>query len=122
MSEKIINGYSGIDSPEDGFKIPEMGIVDIDRAIFNLFDKRLKFQLKIDGEMSSVPVVFASGERFALTRRNKPIRDVSNALILPIISIKRGNLDFSPGQEGYGTPIAPRDQPSYTIKRRLSKK
>lgn len=105
----------------EDFELPPVGIESVDRAVFNLFDKELSFEVDINGDMSKVPVVFASGERFALTRRNNPIRDKNNALILPIISIVRGDVDFSPAQGNRGTAISFRDQPSYVIKKRLAK-
>jgi hypothetical protein len=67
-----------------------------------------------------VPVIFASGERFALTRRKNPIRDRENALILPLVSIMRQNIDFSHSQANKRTPIAFREQENYVIKYRLS--
>jgi len=119
MAEGIPPKFEGTNVPSD-FQIPSCGIEDIDRAVFQLFDDRLNFSIEVDGESKKVPVVFAAGERFALTRRSANFRDVNNALILPIISIERGVIDYSPGLGGYGTPIASRDQISYTIKRRLS--
>jgi hypothetical protein len=103
------------------FDIPSVGIEDVDRAIFDLFNSDLFFNVTENSEFRKVPVVFASGERFALTRRTNPIRDKNNTLILPLISIERGDIDFSAGQGNRGTPIAPRDQPSYVVKKRLSK-
>ncbi len=107
--------------PED-FSLPPSNIEQIDRALFDLFDQKLPLQVKIQDQSSKVPVVFSTGERFALTRRNSPIRDVNNAIILPIISIYRKSIDLSPNQGGYGTPIAPKDQPTYTVRKKLSKK
>ena len=92
---KIISDFDGNNSPED-FTIPSIGIEDIDRAIFELFDKKLSFEVKSQGKLQKVPVIFAAGERFALTRRKNPLRDKDNALILPIISIARNDIDFSP--------------------------
>jgi len=121
MSEGIPPKFEDTSIPED-FHIPSCGIEDIDRALFHLFDRRLNFSIDVDGESKKVPVVFAAGERFALTRRSANFRDVNNALILPIISIERGTIDYSPGLGTYGTPIATRDQISYVVKRRLSEK
>ena len=124
MDEKILPHpkFEGTNVADD-FKIPPCGIEDMDRALFNLFDKRLNFSVSVDGKPRKVPVIFATGERFALTRRQTPpIRDRNNALILPIISIHRKNIDFSPNLGGMGTPIATRDQPSYVIKKKLSSK
>jgi hypothetical protein len=117
---KIDTGYEGTNIPED-FMIPPCGIEDVDRAVFNLFNKDLKLEVEVNEKTSKVPVVFAAGERFALTRRKQPIRDRNGALILPVIAIARKSIDISPSQGGYGTAISVRDQSSYTIKRRLSK-
>lgn len=116
---KISSGYEGLNT-EENFSIPKNGIEDVDRAVFELFDKKLAFEVKNRDTTIPVPVVFASGERFALTRRKEALRDDNNALILPIISIVRKNIDLSPGQGGFGTAISYRDQDLYVIKRRLS--
>lgn len=117
---KIDTGKEGTNIPDD-FNIPSCGLEDVDRAVFSLFEKRLQLEVKIDGQATKVPVVFAAGERFALTRRRKPIRDRNNALILPLISISRKSIDHSPNLGGYGTAISPRDQDFYVVRRRLDK-
>tara|TARA_R110001599_G_scaffold340968_1_gene561707 strand:- start:175 stop:1440 length:1266 start_codon:yes stop_codon:yes gene_type:complete len=119
--QKIIKKFDG-DNPPVDFDFPSIGIENIDRAVFNLFDQKLRFQTTQKKESKKVPVVFASGERFALTRRKNPIRDKNNALILPLISIIRNEVDFSADQGGKKTAISFREQPSYIIKRRLSEK
>jgi len=115
----ISSGFEGLNT-EENYSIPKNGIENVDRAVFDLFDKKLAFEVTNRDMTIKVPVVFASGERFALTRRKEALRDDNNALILPIISIVRKNVDLSPGQSGYGTPISYRDQDLYVIKRRLS--
>jgi len=117
---KLDTGYEG-DVPED-FNIPPSGIEETDRTLFDLFDKRLAFQVKVKEQSTKVPVVFSTGERFALTRRKRAIRDRNNALILPIISIHRTGIDTSASQGGYGTPIAYRDQQDYIVRKRLDAK
>tara|TARA_R110001592_G_scaffold202401_1_gene451850 strand:- start:330 stop:1571 length:1242 start_codon:yes stop_codon:yes gene_type:complete len=120
MASGVEDPLKGKNIPTD-FEIPACGIEDLDRALFNLFDKRLSFSIEVNSIPKKVPVVFSTGERFALTRRAPPVRDKNNALILPIIAIKRNTINFSPGQEGLGSPIANRDQDGYVIKRRLDK-
>lgn len=117
--EKVIKDFDGNNAPED-FDMPSVGIEDIDRAIFELFDKKLSFEVKHKGTLQKVPVIFAAGERFALTRRKNPIRDRENTLILPLISIMRQNIDFSPSQNNKKTAIAFREQENYVVKYRLS--
>ena len=97
--DKIIKDFDGSNAP-DNFDIPSIGIEDIDRAIFELFDKEISFEVMHQGTLQKVPVVFAAGERFALTRRKNPIRDKNNTIILPVISIMRNDIDFSPDQGG----------------------
>ena len=105
--------------PEDDVHLPPIGIEDIDRALFSLFDTKLNFEVRHEEKIEKVPVVFAAGERFALTRRKNPIRDDSGAIILPIISILRQEINFSSNQPK-GTPISFRAQPDYVVKRKLS--
>lgn len=94
--DQINNGVSGIKSGYDtGLKsdivIPSCGIEDVDVGLFNLFDKEI--QPMVSGQdfaaLKRVPVVFAAGEKWALLKRGKPIRDKSNALILPLVTIMR---------------------------------
>lgn len=119
--EKVIKDFDGNNAPED-FDIPSIGIEDIDRAVFELFDKKISFEVKHKGTLQKVPVIFASGERFALTRRKNPIRDKENTLILPLISIMRQNIDFSPSQSNKKTAIAFREQENYVVKYKLSER
>jgi len=119
MSNKV--DFKNYDKPvTEDYSIPEAGIEDIDRAVFDLFDKNISFEVLSNNELVKVPVVFAAGERFALTRRKNPIRDDNNTLILPLIAISRNNVDFSNGQSGRGSAITTRDQTGYVIKKRLS--
>lgn len=77
------------------YSIPASTIADVDRAVFNLFEKRLKMEVKVGQKIVSVPTVFAGGERVFLAKGNKPPRDKAGAFILPIVSIKRSGLDQS---------------------------
>ena len=121
-SPKIsIKDFDGDNVPED-FNFPAIGIENIDRSIFNLFDNILNFEVTSKGKTIEVPVIFATGERFALTRRKNPIRDRNNTNILPLISIVRENIDIGANQGGKKTAISFRAQPNYTIKKRLSEK
>jgi hypothetical protein len=118
MADKIKTGYEGTNVPDD-FSIPPVGIEDIDRAIFTLFDKKIAFETKVNSQTTRVPVIFASGERFALTRRDNPLRDKNNVLILPLISIKRGTIGHKTQADVFGTAISIRQTGDYYIKKRL---
>lgn len=109
-------GYEGENFPDD-YVIPSCGVEDLDRAVFNLFDKEIPLFYDLHGTKKRVPVIFATGERFALLRRKKPIHDVHGALILPLISITRSSIDNNP-QKG----IANNQMFPHVVTRRLSKK
>jgi len=122
IGNRILSGYEGANVPED-FKIPSLGIEDVDGAMFNLFDKDNQIYIvsRDDESMNQfekkVPVVFATGERFALRERRNPIRDKSGALILPIISIRRTGINQA--KENMGSAIG-QDTGDFVIKKRLS--
>jgi len=116
--EKLKKGYEGYNVPDD-FSIPSCGIEDIDRALFELFDKKLAFEVKVNEQTTKVPVVFSAGERFALVKRQKPIRDKNNALILPLIAIKRTSIGHKTESEVGGTAISFRQPADYVIRKRL---
>ena len=112
-------GFESPDAPTD-IKIPSCTIEDLDRAVFNLFDTQLPLQVKQkDDGVKKVPVIFATGERFAILRRKIHLGDRGpshSALILPLISIQRTSISQDPENghmPGQTLPI--------TIKRRLSK-
>ncbi len=93
----VNSGYEGNTVPYD-YVIPSCGIEDVDYAVFNLFNKQIPLFHKINNELKKVPVLFATGERFAVLRRKKPITDRTGALILPLISISRGSIENTPSK------------------------
>lgn len=95
---QIPNGYTDADTSSDYF-IPSCGIEDVDKSVYELFDKSLNFILSQplssgnDPGVSERPtVVFAGGERFALSKKLRPVTDKNGALILPAISIRRSEV------------------------------
>ena len=91
----VNGGYEGNSIPYD-YVIPSCGIEDVDYGVFNLFNEQIPLYYDLNNETKRVPVIFATGERFALLRRKKPITDRTGALILPLISITRSSLDNVP--------------------------
>jgi hypothetical protein len=119
--QPLPTGYPG-SGPVSDFVIPSVGIEDVDVAIFNLFDKELPIQVSGEGHENSkkVPVVFAGGEKWAMLKRNKPLRDKSNTLILPIITIGRTGLSQTASEDLVGRGINQKTG-EIIIKRRLDK-
>jgi hypothetical protein len=86
---------SGENATDAILDIPSCTIEDIDRGVFDLLDRDLPLHYTYKKRTKRVPIVFASGERFALIARKKPLRDVNNALILPVISVMRQGVDMN---------------------------
>ena len=89
--EKVASGYSN--DPATDFTMPSCTIEDVDRGVFNLFDKELPLYYRRKDALKKVPVIFATGERFAILSRNRPLRDKDDALILPLISVVRTGIE-----------------------------
>jgi len=109
-------GYEGSNVPDD-YKVPSCGLEDVDRALFELFNRDLPliYETK-DGSTKRVPVIFATGERFAITRRKEPLRDKNGALILPLVTISRTGIEQQASKS-----IEMGDIGTIDIKRRISK-
>jgi hypothetical protein len=84
----VVSGYDGLKSD---FSIPSCGIEDVDVALFSLFDKEIQPMVggKDTAALRKVPVIFAAGEKWALLKKGRPLRDKNNSLILPLITIMR---------------------------------
>lgn len=98
------SGYDRAVTPDD-YSIPSCGIEDVDTSLFNMFEKELRFEVsQQNGQAKVVPVIFASGEKWALLKRGKALRDKNNTLILPLITITRTSVsqDFSTDIAGRG--------------------
>ena len=113
-NNKIISGYEGQTSYD--YVIPSCGLEDLDRAVFSLFDSQIPLNYELSGETKKVPVIFATGERFALLRRKKPITDKRGALILPLVSITRGAIENNPAKGIANNQMFPE-----VVARRISK-
>jgi len=114
-NDKIVSGYENSLRPDD-YTIPSCGIEDLDYGIFNLFDSQIPLYYSLNGEQKKIPVIFATGERFAILRRNKPLTDKTGALILPLISITRSSLENTPAKGMSNNQMFPE-----IIARRISK-
>lgn len=118
--EPLPTGYSSGEKPD--IVIAPVGIEDVDVAMFNLFDKELPIQVgSSDGtDLKKVPVIFAGGEKWAQLKRNKPLRDKVNSLILPLITIGRSGIQQSTSEDIVGRGMNQRSG-EFMIRRRLSK-
>jgi len=89
----VKSGYDG--ASKSSFSIPSCGIEDVDVSIFTLFDKEIEPTVggKDSQEIKRVPIVFAAGEKWAMLKRGRPLRDRNNTLILPLVTIMRVGIE-----------------------------
>jgi hypothetical protein len=118
VTERLPSGLEGQNVPDD-FSIPSCGIEDVDRSVFNLFDKVIKFHYtSIDKTVQPVPVLFAGSERFAQLKQKKPIRDKNGIFILPLIGVTKTGIIQAEDLGGLGRGIG-QDTGDLIIKTRL---
>jgi hypothetical protein len=115
----VPSGYERPESPTD-LTIPPCGLGDVDRAIFEMFDKELNFEVGEKNEdVKKVPVVYASGEKWALIKKSRALRDKNDTLKLPLISIVRTSIEQRRDVDIAGRGIN-QQTGEIVIKRRLS--
>lgn len=76
------------------YELKPVTIETIDRAVRDYFDKKLNITVETENDKKKVSVMFATGERWKLSKED--LRDENGTLILPLISISRTNIDRTP--------------------------
>tara|TARA_Y100000004_G_scaffold747_1_gene977 strand:+ start:133 stop:1077 length:945 start_codon:yes stop_codon:yes gene_type:complete len=77
---------------DDDTKQYSVGIQDIDEAVFYYFRNVIKPFVIQNGDRREVPVIYGAPERWKSFQRDGYYRDKSNAIMLPIIVIKRDTI------------------------------
>lgn len=118
-------GITGINADDHNgnpdLTIPPVGVEDVDVALFKLFDNEIRLQVgKDSADLKKVPVIFATGEKWAILKKRRALRDRNNSLILPLLTIARNSVT-----QDFGSDIAGRGINQQTgeivIRRRLDK-
>lgn len=112
------SGFQNVSIP-DNLTIPPVGIEDVDRALFNLFNSELTLSVTSPDGIKRVPVMFASGEKWAMLKKGRALRDKTGSLILPLITIGRNNIQQTPSEDQAGRGIN-QQTGELVIKRRLN--
>lgn len=95
-------------------------IEDIDRAVKHYFEKKLNLRVTTNSDSSSsqtVKVMFATGERWKLSKDNQNLRDKNGTLILPLLTIRTVNIDRTPGPLSMAQEV-----PSLTLAKQIHAK
>jgi hypothetical protein len=86
------------------YEIKTVTIETVDQSVVDYFDKKLNVHVDTERGRSKVPIIYASGERWKLIRKRK-FRDENGTLILPIISVRRTDMDRTPGFGGMAQEV-----------------
>jgi hypothetical protein len=70
-----------------------VGLEDIDSAILYYFEQVIKPYVITEGSKNNIPVVFADAERWKTAQKDGVYRDKEGKIMLPIITVKRDNLE-----------------------------
>lgn len=90
---------------EGRYPVKPVTIETVDGAVIDYFDKFLNVHVENPTDDNrKVLVIFAGGERWAQIRKNK-FRDENGTLILPIISVKRMDIDRTRGFGGMAQEV-----------------
>lgn len=122
---QLPTGYAGEESSPTDILIPPCGISDIDRSVFMLFERDLKYTSKTIQTKDTIldlkkpGVMLASGERAGLIKKMQPLRDkATGALMLPLIAIRQ--LSISQTYEDMLSRGMNQTTGEIVVKRRLS--
>lgn len=115
------SGYENVFGTSD-LTIPSCGIEDVDVSLFRLFDKEIVPEVggKKSEDLKKVPVVFAAGEKWAMLKNGRPLRDRNGSLIIPLITIVRSETKQSLAEDVCGRGIN-QQTGEIVIRRKLSK-
>jgi len=86
------------------YGIKPVTIETVDQSVFDYFDKHLAPEVDVERGRKKVPVQYATGERWKLIRKNK-FRDENGTLILPLISVRRTDIDRTRGFGGMAQEV-----------------
>jgi hypothetical protein len=127
---KVVRGVPGLSSgyvadPADCKDfIASVGIEDVDVALFDLFDKEIPLQVSTSNknvkEQTKIPVIFAAAEKWALSKRQKAIRDKNGTLVLPLLTVVRTSIQQNVSEDINGRGIN-QQTGELVIKKKLSK-
>ena len=87
-----INRSAQMSFKDDDTKQYSIGIKDIDEAIFYYFQNEIQPFVYQNGQRREVPIIYGAPERWKSFQRDGYYRDKSNAIMLPIIVIKRDTI------------------------------
>ena len=91
--DQLLNRAMQTRRDDDVIRTPQRTLYDVDYAIKSFLDNSIQPQIKENGQLISVPVIFANGEKWDNVRRLGFMRDEKGKLQSPLIMIKRSSVN-----------------------------
>lgn len=92
-SDQFANRGSKLSAKNDTSKPFSIGIQDLDEAIFYYMENIIKPSVFQNGERRKVPFIYAAPERWKSYQKDGYYRDKGGSIMLPIIVVKRDNIE-----------------------------
>lgn len=90
--DRILNRAEQTRRDDDVIRTPQRTPYDIDYAIKWYIENEIRPQVTANGQLMSVPVIFANGEKWDNVRRLGYLRDEKGMLQSPVIMLKRNSI------------------------------
>jgi hypothetical protein len=91
-NDPLVNRANQIRRDDDTIKTPKCTIEDVDWAIMSYLRDVIKPNIIENGQSIDIPIMWASGEKWAQAQSRGYMRDRKGKLMTPLISIRRGTL------------------------------
>jgi hypothetical protein len=95
VTNRSSNSEQTVIPGKDFTKNFEVDVKDLDEAIINHVNNTMNIQVNDNGEMVKVPIIYGNAERWANFRSKGSIRDKNGSLVLPLLMLKRTNIEFN---------------------------
>jgi len=91
-NDPIINRANQVRRDTDTIKTPSCTIYDVDYAIISYIRDIIQPRVEEDGSIITVPIQYASGEKWSQIQKHGYMRDVKGKLMAPIITLRRNSI------------------------------
>jgi len=88
----VLNRAEQVRRDDDVVRTPKRTVYDIDYAIKWFIENEIQPQIKHNGELIKVPVIYANGEKWDNVRKLGYLRDEKGMLQSPLIVLKRNSV------------------------------
>lgn len=104
----------------DKDKVKSLGVTlyDVDFAVKSFIEQTMQLTLEDNGEMISVPTIYANSEKWTSIQRNGYLKDKKGKTLVPLITFRRSNVNMK--QQLRRNKVATTNQLAYVMKQKYN--